>query len=807
MSERSKLILKLAKNSRVINGSEWVFIPLNSSENDQGFLENFMNMDGPRVSDSSLNSDFQLNNIETASVSQIEPSQNEPICISIESEITRDQETSKNTSTINNCPIDDITACVPKELPVPNQPFFVLGTQITEKEGTEISNEASTMDCSAASPFNNTEIACTAESSPILKECVLNSVESQLSAENDESDEEPFSSDDSVRDLNFVPEFSSSSDDENLPDGPAVPDEQKKVRKRKANPESWKKNIAKRQRNSGQSYISCSKTKKTFKKREIGKPCKETCWLKCSSYIPDETRLKIFSDYWKLADLQSQRCFLSAHIEKLGVKYRYTREGSSRKPNNAFYFMIDGRRHRVCKTFFKSTLAISDRPIRTIIEKKTLCAGGMISSEMRGKHGKHHRVEDTIKNGIRRHIESIPKIESHYRRSDSKRDYIEGGRSLAEIHRDYVNTCKEKNEPFGNYLMFSRIFNSEFNISFYSPKKDQCEDCVAYFNASDEEKDSLKQNYDSHLIEKDLSRQEKAHDKENSPDTTIVAVYDLQAVLQCPRGDVSCFYYTSKLNVFNLTVYEIKTNTAKCFVWDESQANRGVCEIGTCLLKYVQSLETYADQNENKVIDIIFFSDNCCGQQKNRFMLATYFYIVQNYAYVNSITHKFLIKGHTQNEGDSVHSVIERQITRSLKSGPIYVPDQYVTLIRTAKKTGQPYAVEELNHESFFDLKDLAKLGFNNLKTSTNVPLKIGDLRIVKFVKNQNKLFFKNSFEEKEFQTAEIKTPRSNRSDQLVLHQLYATKPSLNDKKKESILGLFKKNVVPKYYFNFFNSL
>ncbi|XP_030763154.1 uncharacterized protein LOC115887797 [Sitophilus oryzae] len=132
MSERSKLILKLAKNSRVINGSEWVFIPLNSSENDQGFSENYMNMDGPRVSDSSLNSDFQLNNIETASVSQIEPSQNEAISISIESEITGDQETSKNTSTINNCPIDDITACVPKKLPVPNQPFFVLGTQITE---------------------------------------------------------------------------------------------------------------------------------------------------------------------------------------------------------------------------------------------------------------------------------------------------------------------------------------------------------------------------------------------------------------------------------------------------------------------------------------------------------------------------------------------------------------------------------------------------------------------------------------------------------------------------------------------------
>ena len=53
---------------------------------------------------------------------------------------------------------------------------------------------------------------------------------------------------------------------------------------------------------------------------------------------------------------------------------------------------------------------------------------------------------------------------------------------------------------------------------------------------------------------------------------------------------------------------------------------------------------------------------------------------------INSIIHKFLIRGHTQNEGDAAHSVIEKNIKRAKKSGPIYVPDQYVSLIRTAKK-------------------------------------------------------------------------------------------------------------------------
>jgi len=104
----------------------------------------------------------------------------------------------------------------------------------------------------------------------------------------------------------------------------------------------------------------------------------------------------------------------------------------------------------------------------------------------------------------------------------------------------------------------------------------------------------------------------------------------------------------------------------------------------------------------NKPIDVVFYSDNCCGQQKNQFMISLYQYAIKKLGFINSITHTFLIKGHTQNEGDSVHSVIEKTVSRTLKGGPIYTPDQYITLIRTSKKTGQPYQVIELTHEDFF---------------------------------------------------------------------------------------------------------
>lgn len=69
--------------------------------------------------------------------------------------------------------------------------------------------------------------------------------------------------------------------------------------------------------------------------------------------------------------------------------------------------------------------------------------------------------------------------------------------------------------------------------------------------------------------------------------------------------------------------------------------------------------------------------------------------------------HKFIVKGHTQNEGDSAHSLIQRNISSALKSSPIYV--QYITLIKTAKKKGTPFLVHELTHERVLDIKPLTK--------------------------------------------------------------------------------------------------
>lgn len=166
--------------------------------------------------------------------------------------------------------------------------------------------------------------------------------------------------------------------------------------------------------------------------------------------------------------------------------------------------------------------------------------------DLRGKHKNHITLDVNIKEGIRKHLQSIPKIESHYLRQNTTRDYIEGGKTIADLNRDYQDDCKREQRPYGNYVMYHKIFHEEFNISMFTPKKDQCELCHSFNTAEGVDKENIVEEYEKHIIKKDLSRLHKQADKENVCDNFVVACYDLQAVLPCPKGEGSQMYYKSK---------------------------------------------------------------------------------------------------------------------------------------------------------------------------------------------------------------------------------------------------------------------
>ena len=104
-------------------------------------------------------------------------------------------------------------------------------------------------------------------------------------------------------------------------------------------------------------------------------------------------------------------------------------------------------------------------------------------------------------------------MQSHYLKAQTTREFIESGKSLADRYRDYKISQEELELPFAHSSLFNRIFREKFNISFYVPKKDQCDLCESFKNTDDDGKKLLLESFNTHQKENDLSREEKDSDK------------------------------------------------------------------------------------------------------------------------------------------------------------------------------------------------------------------------------------------------------------------------------------------------------
>jgi len=97
--------------------------------------------------------------------------------------------------------------------------------------------------------------------------------------------------------------------------------EQNRGRKRMCCKESWKKNVKKRLRNSGQEYVMNSSSGKKRESRKMKPGCGIGCRLKCHDRITENQRSVIFNDYWKLGDQIRQREYLAAHVKRGSVHF------------------------------------------------------------------------------------------------------------------------------------------------------------------------------------------------------------------------------------------------------------------------------------------------------------------------------------------------------------------------------------------------------------------------------------------------------------------------------------------------------
>ncbi|XP_060806098.1 uncharacterized protein LOC132902987 [Amyelois transitella] len=132
---------------------------------------------------------------------------------------------------------------------------------------------------------------------------------------------------------------------------------------------------------------------------------------------------------------------------------------------------------------------------------------------------------------------------------------------------------------------------------------------------------------------------------------------------------------------------------AFCYMWDKRTAKRGPNEVASCLYDFMSKLTSKG------VTEIYLWSDIAGGQNRNRIVF--YMFLLAASKQNVKICHRFMEKGHTQNEGDSVHALIER----SAKGKEIYSTDEWYSLVRWAKVNGKPYNVIEVKQDMILDFK------------------------------------------------------------------------------------------------------
>jgi len=543
---------------------------------------------------------------------------------------------------------------------------------------------------------------------------------------------------------------------------------------------------------------------KKIKSKQMGAPCK--CKKKCSEKVSEEIREEIFGEYWGLGDHSRQWDFIARYV-KIFDKKVSTNSSSSRRQISKKYFLPlkNNDTQCVCKVMFLNTLAISEKVVSNVGKKLELSPA--ITADKRGTHtNRPHKIHSEVIAYIKKHIDMFPVVDSHYTRQNTTKQYLESDLSIAKMHRFYLEWAQKEttNVMAQNVTLrqYSDVFNQSYNLSFFKPKRDLCDQCQQFDIASTEEKELQKAMYDEHLVNKNFARDQKNIDKErsiNNPELC-VAVFDLQKVLNTPQGEASSFYYKRKFAVYNFTVYDIGKKLGYCYMWNESEAKRGSNEIGTCLMKFLKYM------TDKGVKEFCFYSDNCGGQNRNRFIFAMWEYAA--FTLKIKITHRFLEKGHTQNEGDSMHACIEN----AQKGKNIYVPAQWVTLISCAKVTGKPYTVIELSNEDFLDFKPLVDDKLCNWTTAHDgTKIKWNTIReITVTFEKPFEICLKYDLSASDFVEIDIsrlKKQRGRHQHRFKPIKAYNGKLCIGKPKIADLLSLCTMGLVPSTYHDFYKSL
>lgn len=548
------------------------------------------------------------------------------------------------------------------------------------------------------------------------------------------------------------------------------------------------KELNQKLREKGKSYLGYRRPagqKRTFhdtqrKERKLGpactsKFCKKSGKRKCSD-IPDDKRSNIYQQFWNNLSWDERKIYVTSLITVVPPKEKKSIHESSRRGLTFQYHLkVDNERLPVCKQMFISTLCIKERSIQQWV----LNSNNGITQKKKHDRNLARNKKPTQKSFLENFLNSLNKMPSHYCRRETNKLYLEQHfTTLTELYDVYKSACQISNEE---PLSRSSVLN-QMNISLYQPKKDKCDICIQH-----ELKNISEEEWLYHKNIKERAREEKNKDKEASEkETCHTLTMDLQAVKVCPSVNASSVYYKTKLCVHNFTIFNLATRHCSCYWFNETEADLQASTFATCLVDYIKT-------NFNDSKPIIIYSDGCLYQNKNAVMSNALLHLSKELQV--TIEQKYLAKGHTQMECDSVHAVIERKI----KNKMIHLPSDYSTLCKMSRKTME-YDVLTLEYKFVKNYK--LHMAYHSIRPGRMVgDPTVNDIRALQYLP-EGIIKYKTNFDD-EYVKLPIR-PKPVKSN-VVFPQLYTERLPIKKSKFDHLQQL--KPVIPKDCWDFYDNL
>jgi len=272
----------------------------------------------------------------------------------------------------------------------------------------------------------------------------------------------------------------------------------------------------------------------------------------------------------------------------------------------------------------------------------------------------------------------------------------------------------------------------------------------------------------------------------------MVSSFDLQKVLYTPHSKSTLIFYSRKYCEYNLTVYENATKRGDCFLCGECEGKRGAVDIASCVRKWILGL---GSRKSSKSLKSILYCDNCIGQNKNRSMFSMLYYTVHTTPFVESITLKFLEKGHTYMGADTVHGTI----TSFTKNRPVMAPSVWFTMIESSRLQPEPFVVSEMRNNDFDEfLAVQSKILPQAMNYDKGDQVVWSGMRMLLFEKGANKMTFKYSFVTNKARALKIRSTRSYVMN-IVVPKAYKEHIPISTKKYEDLKKLCENGVIPTH--------